>query len=408
MKHMIIGAGAAGITAIKTIRALRPEDEIVLVSEDEEVISRCMLHKFISGERAVDTLSFIPEGFFEMNHVQLHCGFRMTGVDTATKTVYCGEERFNYDKLLIATGATSIIPPIGALRTARNVFGLRHLSDAEAIRDAALQGQRVVVIGAGLVGLDAAYALLGLKKEITIVEMAPRVLALNLDERAAAAYKERFEAAGCKFYIGRKVTDAIENYGGNIEQIVLDDGSKLPCDLVIVAAGVRPEISFIEKSGIAYGKAITVDRNMATNCPDVYAAGDVTGLSGTWPNAMRQGEIAARNMCGEKVIYKDTFAAKNTINFFGLVTLSVGALEPDEGDQVEQREDRRVYQKIIIHEGCVTGVILQGDISNSGYWQYFVKNCIRVDTVNKPVWNLSFADFCSLDEKGEYKWTVAG
>jgi NAD(P)H-nitrite reductase large subunit len=406
MKHVIVGAGAAGIAAAKTIRAMEPHYEIVLISEDENVISRCMLHKYISGERTIDALNFVPEDFFKEYRIQRHRGIKMTGVDTNTKTIYCGEEKFSYDKLLIATGATSVIPPIGALRTAKNVFGLRHLSDAKAIREAAMKAQHVVVLGAGLVGLDAAYALLGIKKEITVVEMAPRVLALNLDERAAAAYQERFEAAGCQFHLGRKVTDTVENDDGNVAQIVLDDGSVLPCDLLIVAAGVRPEMSFLERNGIAYSKAIIVDRYMATSCSDVYAAGDVTGLSGTWPNAMRQGEIAARNMCGEKKIYDDSFAAKNTINFFGLVTLSVGTMESGEGDRVVQREDRRIYQKIIVRDGYVTGLIMQGDISNSGFWQYFVKNRIRVDAVNKPIWRLSFADFCSLDEKGEYRWVV--
>ena len=403
MKHLIIGAGAAGITAAKTIRALKPEDEIVLISEDEKIISRCMLHKYISGEREIDSLRFVPDDFFETNRIEWRNGVKMTGVDTTAKAVLCGEEAINYDKLLIATGAISAIPPIGALRSAKNVYGLRHLSDAKIIHEAAQQAQRAVVIGAGLVGLDVAYALLEMKKDVTVVELAPRVLALNLDERAAEAYQTRFEAAGCRFYLGRKLTDTLGD-GDVVEQIVLDDGSVLPCDLLIVATGVRPDVSFIEKSGIACDRAIIVDKHMATSCPDVYAAGDVTGLSGTWPNAMRQGEIAARNMCDKATIYEDTFAAKNTVNFFGLVTLSVGVLMPEEGDKVELREDRNIYQKVIIRDGCVCGLIMQGNIANSGFWQYFVKKNIRIDTVDKPIWRLSFADFCTLNEAGEYRY----
>ena len=403
MKHVIIGAGAAGVTAAKTIRALRPEDEIVLISEDEKIISRCMLHKYISGEREIDSLRFVPDDFFETKRIEWRNGVRMTGVDTTAKAVLCGEEMVYYDKLLIATGAISAIPPIGALRTAKNVYGLRHLSDAKIIHEAAQKAQRAVVIGAGLVGLDVAYALLEMKKDVTVVELAPRILALNLDDKAAEAYQIRFEAAGCRFHLGRKVTDT-RGEGDFVEQIVLDDGTALPCDLLVVAAGVRADVSFIEKSGIACNRAVIVDQNMETNCRDVYAAGDVTGLSGTWPNAMRQGEIAAKNMCGEATMYEDTFAAKNTINFFGLVTLSVGALFPGEGDKVELREDRNVYQKVIIHDGCVSGLILQGNIANSGFWQYFVKKNVRVDAMNKPIWRLSFADFCTLNETGEYRY----
>ena len=408
MKHVIIGAGAAGLTAARTIRAMRPQDEIVLISKDEQVVSRCMLHKYISGERAADTLSFVPEDFFEANRIQWLRGVEVTCVNTTTKEVYCGQDFASYDKLLITTGAVSATPPIGALRSAKNVFGLRDLSDAKAIFEAVLHARRVVVIGAGLVGLDAAYALLEMKKNVTVVEMEPHILPLNLDERAAAAYQTRFEAAGCRFRLGRKITDTVENDSGNVVRIVLDDGSALPCDLLIAATGVRPAINFLEGSGIVCHKAITVDEHMATSCPDVYAAGDVTGLSSIWPNAMRQGETAAKNMCGEAKVYGDTFAAKNTINFFGLATFSAGQLKPNEGDRVEQREDRSVYQKMIIRDGCVSGIILQGDISNSGFWQYFVKNCIRIDAVNKPVWKLSFADFCKLDESGEYRWAITG
>jgi NAD(P)H-nitrite reductase large subunit len=408
MKHVIIGSGASGITAAKTIRTIKPQDEIVLISEDEYITSRCMLHKYISGERDVGALSFVPQNFFDLNGIHWRPGTKVTGVDTSKMAVRCGEEDINYDKLLIATGAVSAIPPVGALRSASNVFGLRHFSDAEIIRKAAMRRERIVIIGAGLVGLDAAYALLEMKKEVTVVEALPRILALNLDEQAAVAYQTRFENAGCRFRLASKMSGTIEDKDGNITHAILEDGRiTLPCDLLVVATGVRPAANFLQGSGIICDGALMVDQYMAANCPNVYAAGDVTGLSGTWPNAMRQGETAAKNMCGETKKYEDTFAAKNTINFFGLVTLSVGALSPNEGDKVEQRVDSRIYQKVVIREGCIAGVILQGDISNSGFWQYLIKNKIRIDTLNKPIWELSFADFCTLDEMGEYRYAVA-
>jgi NAD(P)H-nitrite reductase large subunit len=407
MKHVIIGVGAAGITAAKTIRALKPQDEILMISEDKHIASRCMLHKYIDGERTIETLNFVPQDFFEVNRIEWCPGVRVTGVDAQKTAVKCEEEVIHYDKLLIASGADSTVPPIGALRSAKNVFCLRHFSDAENIREATAHAQRIVVIGAGLVGLDVTYALLEMKKSVSVVEVAPRLLALNLDDRAAIAYQNRFEAAGCQFHLGKKLTDTIEDSDGNISQIVLDNGSTtLSCDFLVVATGVRPAVSFLEGSGIICDKAVLVDQYMTTNYPNVYAAGDVAGLSGNWPNAMRQGEVAARNMCGESRIYEDVFALKNTINFFGLVTLSLGKLSPTEGDTVEQREDRKKYQKVIMREGRVVGVILQGDISYSGFWQYLLKKGIRVDAIKKPIWKLSFADFCSLDEEGEYSWAV--
>jgi len=409
VKHVIIGAGAAGITAAKTIRGLCPEDEIVIISEDEQISSRCMLHKYISGERDNETISFVPGDFFTENKIKWYSGVKVTGVDTAAKKVLTADEAVNYDKLLIATGSMSITPPIGALQTAKNVFGLRVMTDAKAIRERAKKAKQIVIVGAGLVGLDAAYALLEMKKDVTVVELIPRILSINIDAQAAGAYQKLFEEAGCKFHLGRKVTDTVVDSEGNVSQVLLDDGTALSCDLVVVAVGVRPASAFLEGSDIARNNmAIIVDKYMATNNPDVYVAGDVAGLSGIWPNAMRQGYIAASNMCGDSKTYDDTFAIKNTVNFFGLVTLSVGMLDPADGDSVVMREDRNSYQKVIIRDGCIKGVILQGDISNGGFWQYLIKNSIKIDAIKKPVWKISYADFCTLDESGEYRWTVAG
>ena len=335
MKHVIVGIGAAGITAAKTLRELRPQDEIVMLSVDEKPHSRCMLHKYLSHERDEKGLNFVPEDFFEKNQIWQIPGYRMNGLDTDQKKVYYGDGlACDYDRLLIATGAESFIPPVGALRTAPNVFGLRHLQDAAAIDACARGAQNVVIIGSGLVGLDAASGLLEQGKKITIVEMADRILPIQLDARGALEYQKRFEQAGCRFCLGRKGSDTVCNEKGEVIQVVLDDGEKLDCDLVIVAAGVRSAVGGLEESGLKIDRGIQVNEYLQTSAPDVYAAGDVTGLSGIWPNAMKQGRTAAKNMAlGNRFAYVDRFAAKNTINFFGLVSLCVGELNPREGDR---------------------------------------------------------------------------
>ncbi|MDR0730862.1 MAG: FAD-dependent oxidoreductase [Treponema sp.] len=407
MNHLIIGAGAAGISAARTILKEKLNDTVVMVSEDGEVYSRCMLHRFISGERDAKSLNFVNDGLLENSRFRWIKEKTVTRLDGAAKTVYAGDEKVAAgDTVLIAAGANSVTPPIGELRTAKNAFGLRHLSDARSIAEYAKKAEKIALIGAGLVGLDAAYALGELGKKLTIVEMAESVLAINLDAHAALAYQRRFEEKGAVFHLGRKVVDTRSDGAGCITALELDSGTLIPCDMVILAVGVRPATGFLAESGVKTERAVVVDDHLATNIPGIYAAGDVAGLSGIWPNAVKQGEIAGENMCGVEYVYEDRFAVKNTVNFFGLVSLSVGAVNPQEGDTVLVKEDRLNYKKLILRDGVPAGVILQGDIAGSGFWQHLVKNKIRIDNRGKPVWKISYADFFGMENNGEYKWVV--
>ncbi len=325
MMHVIIGVGAAGITAAKTIRSQQPDASITMISTDEHVHSRCMLHRYLSHERQEDTLSFVEPDFFETNKIEWIKGVSVKTVDVKNQQVLLDNDTScHYDKLLITTGANSFIPPVGQFREANNVFGLRHLSDAQAIRPLADQAEQILIVGSGLVGMDAAYAFLEQGKEVTVVEMADRILPIQLNETAGTAYRKLFEEHGCRFLLGKKASETHMNSNGSIDYVLLDDGTRVDCDLVIVAAGVRPAVECVLDTSIEVDRFIKVSDTMETNCKDIYAAGDVTGLSGIWPNAMKQGQVAAMNMCGIKTLYEDRYAMKNTMNFYGLVTLSLG------------------------------------------------------------------------------------
>lgn len=361
-----------------------------------------MLHRYLSGERTVESLNFINDGLLENPRLTWIKGRTVTRLDGGSKTVYAGDEKLaSADTLIIATGSNSVTPPIGELKTAKNAFGLRHLQDAINIAAAAKTAEKIAIIGAGLVGMDAAGALVETGKKLTIIDVAPTIMAINLDDHAAEPYQKKFEEHGCTFHLGCKVMNTRGDGKGSITGLELDNGKLIPCDLVIVAVGVRPATAFLEGSGIAVERAVVVNDKLETNMPGIYAAGDVAGLSGIWPNAQKQGEIAAKNISGRNMLYEDRYAMKNMVNFFGLVSLSIGSMRIEDGDEVLKQEDRNVYKRLILHDGVPSGVILQGDIANSGFWQHLIKNKIRIDRLGKSPWKISYADFYDTETNGE-------
>jgi NAD(P)H-nitrite reductase large subunit len=410
MKIVIIGASAAGISAAKTIKASEPVTEVVIISKEDSVHSRCMLHKFLGHERDAKGISFIVEDFFEKNGITWLSNTTVIGLDAQKKTVKTHDNRdINYDKLLIATGASYFIPPIPGLRESKNVYGFRDLKDAQLLDSECNTARNAVVIGAGLVGMDAAVALLARGLKVTVIEMTQSVMSLQLDQKSAEAYQQLFEKNGTEFVLADKVVSVDVDEVGRGKTIHLASGKAIPADVIVIAAGVRPAFNFTEGSGITTDHAILVGDDLKTNIDDIYAAGDVTGIAGIWPNAMKQGRIAAINMLGEKLLYEDRYALKNTVNFFGLTTLSLGNINPEveENCDIFIREDRNNYQKIVMKKGVVQGVIIQGNIGGTGFWQYLIKNKIDVSSKNKDVFDLSYADFYGLDQStGEYNYAV--
>lgn len=408
-RYVIVGAGAAGMAAAERIRLYKKDAEIRMMSVDEYSHSRCMLHRFLGGERTEEELSFVEPDFFVKNGIFWEKKQKALGLDVENRRVLMENGCQPYDKLLIATGAVFGIPPIHHFRTASNVYGFRDLSDAQKIDGAvrAKNAKHVFVVGSGLVGLDVASGLLERGVKVTIAEMAPRVMPLQTDETAAKAYQERFEAQGARFLLGIGASDSQINDRNEITAVVLSNGEVVECDFVVCAAGVRPNIAWLEGSGLSTDRGIVVDEYLKTSAEDVYAAGDVTGLSGIWPNAMDMGRIAAANMCGAAIPYTDRYCMKNTSNFYGLAMLTLGDINAKiEGAEVYVKESRDCYKKAIVKDGILKALLIQGDISHTGHWQYLIKNEIDLSGIleKKEIFDITYGDFYGLDDLGEYQY----
>ena len=407
MRYVVIGASAAGISGAKTLRELDKEAEIVLVSKDENVYSRCILHHYISNQRDVDALNFTSKEFFEENNITWMIGLEVKALNDKDQVLELSSgETLSYDKLLVCSGASAFIPPVPGLREGNNVVGLRNLDDAILIKEQAKKVKNVVVLGAGLVGIDAVSGLLGQGLNISLVEMSNKILPLQLDKHASDVYEKKFIEEGVSLKLDVKAEKLLLDENNNPKALLLNTGEEVPCELVVVATGVRSNIAFMENSNVECDRfGLIIDAKGKTNVENIYGAGDVTGRNPIWPTAVKEGIIAAHNMLGKEMIMTDFFGSKNTMNFVGIATMSLGMVEPaDETYIVETKVEGDNYKKIIHKDGKIYGAIIQGDLSYAGVLTQLIKENIDVSKVTKSLFDIDYADFFNIEKNFEFSY----
>ncbi|MCX0366857.1 NAD(P)/FAD-dependent oxidoreductase [Clostridium perfringens] len=407
MRYIVVGASAAGISGAKTLRELDKDAEIILVSKDENVYSRCILHHYISGHRDIEALDFTDRDFFEKYNIEWKKGLEVKSIDDREHVIVLSNgESLKYDKILLATGASAFIPPVENLREAKNVVGLRNLEDAIKIKEEAEKVKNVVVLGAGLVGIDAIAGLAFKDLNVTLVEMGDRVLPIQLDKYASSKYEKRFEDAGVKLKLGVRAEKVLIDENKNPKALLINTGEEIPCELIIVATGVRSNVAFLKDSSIETDRfGLIINEKGETNARDVYGAGDITGRNPIWPTAVKEGIIAANNMVGNEIFMEDFFGSKNTMNFLGLTTMSLGVVNvPDDSYTEEIDISGDNYKKIIHKDGKIYGAIIQGDLSYAGVLTQLIKEKIHVSKVKKPLFEIDYADFFNIKENLEYTY----
>lgn len=408
MRYVVIGSSAAGINGIRGIRSVDNEGEIILISKDQAVYSRCILHHYMEGIRDLKRLCFIEEDFFEKYRVKWVSGKAVTGIDsTGRKLTLEDGSQIPYDKLLIASGSHSFFPPIPNLKEADGVIGFRNLEDIEQIMVQAKTAGHIVVMGAGLVGIDCVSGLLPLGKELTLVEMQDHMLAIQLDKKAASVYEKAFLEKGVKQYYSVGIKEIGMDVDRHIRKVILTNGEIIPCDLLVVTAGIRANVGFLLDSGVETDqRGLLIDEAGKTNIEGVYGAGDVTGRNPIWPVAVKEGLIAGSNMAGGNMLMTDFFASKSTMNFLGIPTLSLGMnTKPDETYQeMIQETGHGEYKKIIYKDGHIYGAILQGELSYAGVLTQIIRRNIDVSKVKKSVFKIDYSDFFHIKDNYEFMY----
>lgn len=407
MKYVVVGASAAGINAVRKLRELNPDAQIVMISEDTAIYSRCILYHHLKGDRDLAGLNFAEPDLESRMQIQWIKGVKATGIDTDRHVVALNDgQEVSYDKLCICTGSHPNFFPIPGLREGKNITGFRNFSDVEFIEERIGAVQNIFVMGAGLVGMDVVAGLLKYNKNIILCDMASDMLAIQLDAYSAGVYEELFAEKGVKQIYSMGAKEFVLDAEGNCYKVILNDGTEIPTDLVINCAGVRASVEFLEGSGIECDRyGLVYDEKGRTNVEDVYGAGDVSGRGPIWPVAVKEGLIAAYNMSGVEKDMDDFFASKSTMNFLGLASMSLGQANGYDDTYTEvifKDSKKKIYKKVVHKDGVITGAILQGDLSYCGVLTQMIRRKVDVTKVKKPLFDIDYSDFFHMDENFQF------
>jgi len=390
-QFIIIGNSAAGISCVEAIRTKDKASKIIVISdEDYLAYCRCLISYYLAGEVKEDKILLRQKDFYRENNIELFLNKRVIQIQPKKNRIILEDKTFlNYDALLIATGASPKFPDIAGIKK-RGVFGFRTLKDVKEIEDLLPVTKTACVLGGGLIGLKAAYALHKRKIETKIIVKSKQVLSQMLDEPAAKIVQDKLSENGLEVIFGQDASEVIGN--GDLKAIKLESGKVIGCSLVIVGKGIKPNIDLVKDSEIKINEGIIVNDFLRTTVPNIYAAGDCAEsfdltlgahtVNALWPIAVEQGKIAGLNMAGENIKY-DGSLGMNSLEFFGLPVVSLGIykVKAQEAGYEELKtidEKLKLYKKIILKNNFVVGAVLVGNIKNAGIFLRLIKE--RIDT----------------------------
>lgn len=386
MHYVIIGRSAAGISGARAIRKGNADAEITMISAERvNTYYRPMIPLLINGKKVESEITY-PDDPAEENRINTIFDIA-AGLDVRSKEVLLHSgKKIKFDKLLIATGSTPLIPEIFNIK-AEWVFTLRTMEDAIKIRNAVSGAKNAVVIGGGFVGIKAATALKSYIN-VTIIEKLERILYQRVDSLGAEIISRALKDEGIKIITSDSVIEIIRDRD-KLKAVRLASGSIINAEILIIAVGVRPDIGMFKDSGIKIGKGIQVNELLETNISDIYAAGDdvefrdlLTGMpsvSALWTNALEMGRIAGANMTGENIRYPGFLGVMNATEIADIPIIAVGIIEPEEkGYEVITEDGIGVYRKFVLKDELLAGALLIGDIKNAGIYTNLIKNRIPI------------------------------
>lgn len=373
-QYVIIGASAAGIAAASELRKLDKKARILCITQETEFpYNKCFLADYLSGIKEGQDVFLKQESFFEKQEIELLFGHQVTSINKEQQIITCNNNKtFSYTSLLFATGSSPVLPPIEGIKGASNIFQFHTLHDTEKLRAKVSQKtiNNVVIIGAGLSGLECADSLNDFVKNITVIERSAHILLHQVTSDAAdfieCAMRDEGITSLCNSTVSR-----VEQKDGSVVAVYLADGKKLPVDMLVCATGMHPNSELAKEVDLAIENyAIVTDKYLRTSDPYIFAAGDValvtdvlTGnkmRSCSWPDALKQGMVAASNMVGIATEYAGTVSTATTA-FFRLKLSVAGNIKNMKSSyNSELRKNSKSFSLTILEKGVVKGFLCIG------------------------------------------------
>ncbi len=418
VKYLIVGNGVAGVNAAKTIAESEPGAQIAIyAAEHYPYYNRWQLPAFLAGELSQEEIYFYPEQWYIDHGITVKLGLAVKAiVPMARQVILADGAEVKYDRLLLAAGSSPAVPPIEGANQA-GVFILRTIDHALAIKEYAARARNAIVIGGGLLGLEAARSLRVLGLSVTVVELFPRLLPRQLDIQGAGTLQELIERAGVKVITGA-ATEQIQG-DGKAAGVRLKGGTVAQGELVLISAGIRPNTQLAKEANIQAKRGILVNERMQSSAPDIYAAGDVAEFNGQVygiiPAAIEQARVAALSMMGADVAPYTGTIPSTTLKVVGIDLTSMGEVNPEGEGFTELRfADRAqgMYRKIVLRNGRIVGAILLGDKKNVSPIARLIKAQTDVSTQASRLSERDF-DFRTLfapaaPQASRYECTVCG
>ncbi len=402
-EYVIIGNGIAAAGCIEGIRSIDKSGTITVISkEDRHVYSRPLISYYLEKKTDAERMKYRGDGFYSENGCRVLSGETAVKADADAKTVTTDKGNvIAYGRLCVASGSSPFVPPFEGLETVENKFGFMTLDDALALEKALDENARVLIVGAGLIGLKCAEGIHGRVGSITVCDLADRVLSSILDTECASAVQKRLEENGISFMLSDSAVQFEK------DKAIMKSGAVVGFDILVLAVGVRANVGIIKQAGGDTGRGIIVNTKMETSLKNVYAAGDcaegydssagVNRVLAILPNAYMQGFTAGVNMAGGDKSF-DNAIPMNSIGFFGYHIMSAGSYD---GEMSEEKNGDTV-KRFFVKDGLLKGFMLLGETQRAGIYTSLIREKTLLDSVDFDSLK-KIASFVAFSEKNRRK-----